>query len=266
MAKRFFQMVEAPTSAEIVIYGDICSYPWDESDVSSWGLSQRLAALPDTVEEVTVRINSYGGEVAEGVAIYNALRACKARVTTVCDGFACSIASVIFMAGEERVMSDASLLMIHNASSWAGGDAPKLRKLADDLDTITGLSRGIYLAATDLDEAELTRMMDDETWLTPEFCVEHGFATAVESSEASGPAQSARFNAKQLVELLTEQVHAKKPKAEREGRTVEAKLDAIMAHLGIGADDPAESDHGIGDQRIQAQEATHRLAEFFGRI
>lgn len=266
MAKRFFQMVEAPTSAEIVIYGDIRSYPFDESDVSSWGLSQRLAALPDTVGDITVRINSYGGEVAEGVAIYNALRAHPARITTVCDGFACSIASVIFMAGDERVMSDASLMMIHNASSHAHGDSNRLRKTADDLDTITGLSRGIYLSATDLAEAEIAEMMDRETWLTPTFCVEHGFATAVESSEEDGAVQSARFGANQLVTLLTEQLHGPNPNAGRADRTVEAKLDAIMAHLGIGADGTAESYRGIGGQRIQAQEATHRLAEFFGRI
>ena len=121
MRERYYQMDVSDGAVDIVIYGDITSWPWRESDVSSWGLAKRLASLDAGVSEITVRINSMGGEVAEGVAIFNALRAHPARVTTVCDGMACSIASVIFMAGDERVMNEASLLMIHNAWTCRAG-------------------------------------------------------------------------------------------------------------------------------------------------
>ena len=70
-----------------------------DSDVDYNDVAEALADLPEDIDEITVHINSYGGEVAEGVAIYNALRSHRAKVTTVCEGFACSIASVIFMAG-----------------------------------------------------------------------------------------------------------------------------------------------------------------------
>ena len=87
---------------DILIYGDITSWEQDEKDVSSYNLAQLIGK--SNAKEIRVRINSYGGEVAEGLAIYNALKGHPARVTTVCDGFACSAASVVFMAGDERIM------------------------------------------------------------------------------------------------------------------------------------------------------------------
>ena len=80
---------------------------------------KELQELDESIEQINVYIIPYGGEVAEGLAIYNALKRHKAKVTTYVDGFACSIASVIFAVGDERIMSDTSLLMIHNAWTWA---------------------------------------------------------------------------------------------------------------------------------------------------
>lgn len=187
--KRYYQMEVADSVADIDIYGDITSWPWLESDVSAANLSAQLADLD--VDVINVNINSYGGEVAEGLAIYNALKKHKAKVRTRCDGFACSIASVIFMAGDERIMNEASLLMIHNAFSWAEGDTNALRKMADDLDLITNQSKKIYLANSNIDEAALTELMDKETFIEPEDALEMGFATSVVAISADHPAQSA---------------------------------------------------------------------------
>lgn len=189
--RRYFSLVRSGSTAELDIYGDITSWPWLESDVSAYNLSQQLAQLDD-VTEIHVNINSYGGEVAEGLAIYNALMRHPARVTTRCDGFACSIASVIFMAGDERVMNQASLLMIHNAWTYASGDANELRKQADDLDTITGASKAAYMGRVSITEDELAAMMDEETFITPEDAVSMGFATAIEGEEPENVSQSAR--------------------------------------------------------------------------
>lgn len=189
--RRYFSLVRSGTTAELDIYGDITSWPWLESDVSAYNLSQQLAQLDD-VTEIHVNINSYGGEVAEGLAIYNALMRHPARVTTRCDGFACSIASVIFMAGDERVMNQASLLMIHNAWTYASGDANELRKQADDLDTITGASKAAYMGRVSITEDELAAMMDEETFITPDDAVSMGFATAIEGEEPENVSQSAR--------------------------------------------------------------------------
>lgn len=200
--KKYFQLTtsEDGTTADLDIYGDISSCWWDDDAMSAPKLSKQLDELGD-VSQINVHINSYGGEVAEGLAIYSALRRHKARVRTTCDGFACSIASVIFMAGDERLMSDASLLMIHNAwtSAW-GVNAADLRKLADDMDTITSASKSAYMARVSITEDELTELMDAETWISPADAVDMGFATAIETFESGDKAsQGARDSLMALV-------------------------------------------------------------------
>lgn len=193
MTKRYYSLVQEGTTADIDIYGDITSWEWSESDVSAYNLSKRLDELSD-VDTINVNINSYGGEVAEGLAIYNALKRHKARIVTRCDGFACSIASVIFMAGDDRVMNEASLLMIHNAWTWAKGNAAELRKQAEDLDTITQASKNAYLASVTIAEDELSALMDAEKWVTPQEALEWGFATCIEGSgDSDKPSQNARL-------------------------------------------------------------------------
>jgi ATP-dependent Clp protease protease subunit len=135
------------------------------------------------VDEINVYINSYGGEVKEGIAIYNALRRHKAKVRTICDGFACSIASVIFMAGDERVMNEASALMIHNAWTVAMGNAAELRKTADDIETITQASVEAYKTVATISEDEIKALMDAETWILPKDAVDYGFATDIDDED-----------------------------------------------------------------------------------
>lgn len=168
-----------------------------ESDVSSYNLSKQIEGLD--VDTINVGINSYGGEIGEGLAIYNALKRSKAKVRTRCDGFACSIASVIFMAGDERVMSDPSMLMIHNGWTSATGDAKALRKQADDIEKMTEASISIYKQAVSIEEDELRALMDAETWLGPDEAVEMGFATSVESSDESKPSQSVKRKVMQML-------------------------------------------------------------------
>lgn len=191
MSEKYYQLAQTEQTADLTIYGDITSWRWMESDVSAYSLSQELDALD--VDTINVYINSYGGEVAEGLAIYNALRRHKAKIRTVCDGFACSAASVIFMAGDERIMNAASLLMIHNAWSYASGNAEALRKQAEDLDTITQGSINAYMAHVNISEEEVKDLMDKESWILPSDAVSWGFATAIaEEEENNNPSQSAR--------------------------------------------------------------------------
>ena len=180
---RYYSLYEGGGKADVYIFGEITSMPWMESDVSSHGLVQELSQLGD-VSDITVHINSYGGEVAEGAAIYNALRDNPAHVTTVCDGMACSIASVIFMAGDDRIMQQASALFVHNAWTFADGNAEELRKLANDLEVQNGISKTAYMRGG-IDEETLTKLMDAETWLNPQEAVEYGFATAIDDGEDS---------------------------------------------------------------------------------
>lgn len=199
MKHKYFSLEKANQTATINIYGDICSWAWEDwGEMSANILSKQLEALGD-VNEIHVYINSYGGEVAEGLAIYNALRRHKAKITTYCDGFACSIASVIFMAGDERVMNEASLLMIHNAWTWASGNAEELRKQADDLEKITQASVEAYKAHSSLSEEEIKALMDAETWILPSEALEWGFATRIDKTENEKASQSAF---KQLMDII----------------------------------------------------------------
>ena len=188
---RYYSLYTGDEGSELHIYGDITSYEYLESDVSSNSIAKELAGL-DASKPLTVYINSYGGEVAEGLAIYNQLKRfgqCK----TVVDGFAASIASVIFMAGTERIMSPSSLLFIHNAWTMAAGNADELRKTADDLEKITSASIGAYMEHVNISEDRLKEMLDAETWLSADEAVEMGFATEKAAAQASGrPSQSAR--------------------------------------------------------------------------
>lgn len=198
MNRKYYSMERTKETATINIYGDITSYPWFEGDVSSYNLSKQLEELQD-VEQIDVFINSYGGEVAEGLAIYNALKRHNAKVRTYCDGFACSIASVIFMAGDERIMPEASMLMIHNAWTWAAGNAKELRKQAEDLDKISQASVEAYKANSTLGEEEIKELMDNETWILPEEALEYGFATSVMKTEKEKANQNAFL---QLFEII----------------------------------------------------------------
>jgi ATP-dependent Clp protease protease subunit len=189
---KYYQLVNNDTSADLYIFGDICAWAWPElGEQSGVTIVNQLKELD--VDTINVHINSYGGDVSEGLAIYNVLREHKAQIVTICDGFACSAASVVFMAGDRRVMQPASLLMIHNAWTVAMGNAAQLRKTADDIETITQASVEAYKKVATISEEEIKALMDAETWILPKDAVEYGFATEIddEDEDDDEPKQSA---------------------------------------------------------------------------
>lgn len=189
--KRFYQITTNGRTADINIYGDITSYEWYDSDVSAHSIKTEIDALD--VDEINVYINSYGGEVAEALAIYSTLRRHRAAVHTFCDGFACSAASIIFCAGDVRTMGSIALLMIHNCMSIAVGNANDMRKTAETLDTINQSSIEAYKKVTNLSEDQIKEMMDAETWLTAQACLEYGFATDIAEVQEDDTAQQSAF-------------------------------------------------------------------------
>lgn len=179
-------------TVDIYIYGDVegDSYDWwtdevIESETSANHFRDELAKHQNATQ-INIYINSYGGSVFEGTAIYNQLRRNPAHKTVYIDGFACSVASVIAMAGDEIVMPRNALMMIHNMWMSAVGNAAELRKAADDLDVINAAGRGAYLAKAGdkLPEAKLIEMMDAETWLTAEDCITYGLADRLAEQDA----------------------------------------------------------------------------------
>ncbi len=162
------------------IDGEIVADEWEDSDTSAAGFRDALKSLGD-VKEINLHINSPGGSVFEGIAIYNMLKQNKAKVNIYVDALAASIASVIAMSGDAIFMPSNSMMMIHNPYTLAVGNANELRKAADDLDQITKASIASYLAKAGdkLDESTLKELMDNETWLTAEEAVDYGLADEV---------------------------------------------------------------------------------------
>lgn len=228
--------------ADLYIFGDITKYHWDEQDKGGWDIVKELQAVK--ASSINVHINSYGGEVSEGLAIYNTLKNSDKKVTTICDGFACSAASVIFMAGSERVMNQASLLMIHNAWTFAMGDAEELRKAADDIETITQASTEAYKAVAKISEKKIKELMDNESWILPEDAVKYGFATKIaEPDDEEDEAKQSAFRVimgrltapeRSAVELDTEGI------AESVSAKVAEKLEAIAKAAGANKEPEAK--------------------------
>lgn len=160
---------------EIRIYGYIVEDAWWDEDSTPKSFVDELKALGD-VKTLHVHINSYGGHVSAGSAIYSILKQHQAKVVVHVDGFALSAASVVAMAGDTVIMPGNSMLMIHNPTIRVMGDSRDLRKEADVLDKTRDSMIAAYNGKTGISRDELIRMLDDETWMTADEAVAKGFA------------------------------------------------------------------------------------------
>ena len=159
---------------------------YDEIGAFGAGSKQFLSDIGKlSGQHLHLRINSPGGSVVEGTAIYNALRRHKGGVTVHIDALAASMASVIAMAGAPVLIADNALLMIHNPWTVSMGGSEDLRKEADLLDMLKVNLRNAYVRKTGLGETEIQDMMDKETWLDAVDAVALGFADAIEEGVAA---------------------------------------------------------------------------------
>ena len=162
----------------IYLYGDIVDYAWWNEDVSPEDIKTELS-IADDASEIDVRINSGGGSVFAGMAIYSLLKSHKATINVYIDGIAASIASVIAMAGDNVYMHAGSMLMIHNPWTITMGDSNSLRKEADVLDKIRDSIIAIYKTQSILDEKVIKKLVDKESWFTASEAKEMGFITEI---------------------------------------------------------------------------------------
>lgn len=183
--RRFWQIKAAtePGVGELLLYGEISDYSWWGDEVTPKQFWEDLQALSD-IKELRVYINSPGGDVFAGQAIYSMLRRHSATKVVFVDGLAASAASVVAMAGDRIVMPHNAMLMVHNPWTIAMGDANTFRAIADDLDKIRESLVAVYEAKTGLERERIIEMLDAETWMTAEEAVAMGFATEIEESKA----------------------------------------------------------------------------------
>lgn len=176
---------EASKTAELVIYDFIGSDPWSGGGVGARQVVDQLAGLGD-VEQLDVRINSPGGDVADGTAIYNALSRLKAHVVVHVDGLAASIATLIAMAGDEIRTAENAMWMVHQPWTVAAGDAGEMRRTADVLDRFWSAMLTTYSRRTGSSAGTITGRVEaggGEWWMTSAEAVEAGFADVVSEPE-----------------------------------------------------------------------------------
>jgi len=173
----FRASVQSDGTLEMLVYDDI-GESWDGDGICVKSMKQMIDQA-GTHERYKLRINSGGGDVFEGIAIHNMLRAQGKPIESCIDGLAASAASVIAMCGDKISMGSSAMMMIHNCSSMACGYAADLRKEADVLDKISECAAQTYVDRTGMKLAAVQALMDAETWMSAQDCLDKGFCTDI---------------------------------------------------------------------------------------
>lgn len=224
---------------EIFIYDQIGFDPWTGEGVSASQFIKDMKAL-DGTDEITVRINSPGGSVFDGTAIQSQLVQAKQKITVRIDGIAASAASFIAMAGDEIIIPENAMMMIHNASAMTWGDIKAHREQIDALERVGAAMRSTYVKRTGLSDTEIQDMLDATTWMDGKEAVSMGFADTLESPVRI--AACAEFNSvmKHMNVDVPEWVHEKFATSEGARRSQDCgsklgealkRIDAIRATM-----------------------------------
>lgn len=222
-------------SATITMYDAIGEDPWSDGGVTAKKVAAALRSIGD--RQVTVSINSPGGDFFEGIAIYNLLREHPYKVTVKVVGLAASAASIIAMAGDEIQVARSGFLMIHNAWAVVIGNRNDLTEAAGVMAGFDEAMADLYAQAAGITKEEAARLMDEETWLNGQEAVDAGFATAllpadevVEESASDGRSKAA---IRKVETLLAKQGM---PRSERRDLLRQIKGTPSAAHVTPSAD------------------------------
>ncbi len=216
-AKSKWYKIQAKSNdiAEISIFGDIGA-SWFGESITAKDFKEDFDAIK-SAKEIKVSIDSLGGDVFQGIAIYNIIAAEREKVSIEILGVAASAASIIALAGSSLKMGTGAFFMIHNVWSFAMGNASDFRKVADDLDKVSGSLVTIYAERSNLSVDEIKAAMDEETWYDASEAIAAGFADEQEELEAIAASYDNRMYAyKHLPEKLRGSVENKAPATKRE--------------------------------------------------
>lgn len=226
--KQFFAIQQLDRGADIYIFGDIVSYPWTEQgEASGMSIVNQIKNLD--VDEIRVHIDSYGGSVSEGWAIYNALRQHPAKIVAYGDGFVASAALFPFLAGDERIASSLSAYYFHQVMISASGYADDLRAAADEAEKMTEIGINAFVERTGMDADQVRQLMQAETWMTPAQALDCGLATSITTDGALPIAQDAKRAVMQRVLNPPDETKPEeKPKEEPAEKTLMQALAEII--------------------------------------
>lgn len=172
----------APKKAELYLYGEIGDSTFWGDEVTPSGFAKDLAALGQ-IDQLDVFINSPGGSVFAGMAIYNILKRHEAKKTVHVDGLAASSASIVAMAGDRIVVPKSGTIMIHQAWAVGMGNKWSMRALADELDRLDGQLAQIYADRTGNSKDVITAWMESERWMSGDEALADGFCDEVDESK-----------------------------------------------------------------------------------
>lgn len=228
--RKFYAIQQADRAADLYIFGDIVPFALFDGDVSAHSLEQQIKDLD--VDEIRVHIDSYGGSVSEGWAIYNALRQHPAKVVSYGDGFVASAALYPFLAGDERIASNLSAYFLHQVIVSVDGNADDLRAAADEAEMMTEIGINAFVDRTGMTADEVRALMKVDTWLTPAQALDYGIATSITQDAGLSVAQDAKKAIMQRVlnppDEKTETQPEEKPKEEPAEKTLMQALAEII--------------------------------------
>lgn len=191
MDNKFWKWAKAESGSELILDGVIASESWLRDEVTPKMFREDLEQHPG---DVTVRINSPGGDVSAGVAIYNYLNEHEGVVTVKVDGLAASIASLIAMAGDKIVMLPGSMMMVHLPWTFAAGNSDDMAQVVEMLEKTGESMVPIYAARTGLSEERVNELLKAETWMTAQDAVDLGFADEAIEAKTSLADAMAKIN------------------------------------------------------------------------
>lgn len=218
------------TERVLELNGTIAEESWFDDDVTPQLFKEELNAGSG---DITVWINSPGGDCVAAAQIYNMLSNYAGKVTVKIDGIAASAASVIAMAGDAVLVSPVSMMMIHNPATIAWGDSAEMQKAVAMLDEVKESIINAYEIKTGLDRKKLSKLMDAETWMDANSAIEMGFADEImqrnTAEDMAVPSVSMMYSPAQVTNSLKEKI-AKKCKIEKPKTKAEdlfSRLDLI---------------------------------------
>lgn len=221
---------------EILIYGPIVDIAWWEDEVTTQSVLDKLEEMKDS-SEISVRINSPGGFLSEGVAIYNALIRHPAKINIHIDSLAASAATIIAMAGDEIFMSENATMMIHEPWNIVIGFMDDMLKEAEVLEKLIQNMAVTYSARSGLSEQEMKRIMKAETWYTAEEAKDKGFVDTLVEVKSKPEARADLSVYSNVPDWVKEQFKGEAPAAkadpedpiEESEEKIEEELDKTMS-------------------------------------
>jgi ATP-dependent protease ClpP protease subunit len=224
-SETFIVRAKSSTTAEIILYGAIGSSMWEDS-ISAKQFSDQMGKLDKSIKELVIRVNSPGGDVFDGIAIYNRIKQFPGKKKCYVDGLAASIASIIILAADEVVIGEGALVMVHLPWCVTAGNREDLEGTINRLMDVEEQMVSIYAKKTKMPRSEIKAMLEKETWLDSDQAKELGF---VDSKSEDTMAIAASTLSKATWMSKTPKMKTKEDQIKEEIENIKTKVSGFLS-------------------------------------